>query len=273
MKQILFVSSSNQFPEGAFNLLKALQLQERTHVRGLFFKAVDYVELATLGATSAVSAMVEYDYKEIEKLAEQQTYFANRCEKSYIPFDIVDGAQEFDKSLLIKESRFADLIIISGELFCETQSHRQPNTFLHEALHAAECPAIIVPENFEKLEHLFVAYDGSLESMYAIKQFCYLFPNLTDLPTEIAYAKHEESIDMPDLDLLKKFTRLKFNAINFNKLQFKASDYFATWISEKKNALLITGSFGRSSLSYLAKPSFADEIIHQHTLPLFIAHP
>lgn len=273
MKQILFVSSSNRFSEGAFKFLHALQLQERIHVRGLFFKDVDYAELATLGATSAVSAMVEYDYKEIERLAEQKAYFAEQCEKCYIHYDFVDEVQEWDKSVLIKESRFADLLLISGELFCEAQGRLQPNTYLHEALHAAECPAIIVPENFEKLEHLFIAYDGSLESMYAIKQFCSLFPALTDLPTEIAYARHEETADIPDLELLKKFTRLKFNAINFNKLQFKPSSYFATWISEKKNAMLITGSFGRSGISYISKPSFADQIIQQHALPLFIAHP
>ena len=60
--------------------------------------------------------------------------------------------------------------------------------------------------------------------------------------------------------------------MSFSKLQFNAAEYFATWISEKKNVLLVSGSFGRSPLSYIGKQSFVEDIIHDHRLPIFIAH-
>ena len=60
----------------------------------------------------------------------------------------------------------------------------QPNFYMIEALRASESPVVVVPENFSRIDHLAFAYDGGKESMFAIKQFTYLFPNLTDLPSE-----------------------------------------------------------------------------------------
>jgi hypothetical protein len=61
--------------------------------------------------------------------------------------------------------------------------------------------------------------------------------------------------------------------MSFSKLDFNAVEYFSTWISGKKNVLLVSGSFGRSALSYIGKRSFARDIIHDHQVPVFIAHP
>jgi UDP:flavonoid glycosyltransferase YjiC (YdhE family) len=118
-----------------------------------------------------------------------------------------------------------------------------------------------------------MAYDGSRESTYAIKQFCNLFPSLCDLPTEILYIHEDAGNSIPDLENLQQFTRLKFESMSFSKLHFNAAEYFPAWINGKKNVLLVTGSFGRSALSYIGKRSFARDIIHDHQLPVFIAHP
>jgi hypothetical protein len=115
-----------------------------------------------------------------------------------------------------------------------------------------------------------MAYDGSSESIYAIKQFCYLFPDLIDLPTEIVYIHEDAGHSIPDLECLQQFTRLKFDSMSFSKLNFNAAEYFSNWISGKKNVLLVSGSFGRSTLSYIVKRSFAEDIIHDHQLPVFI---
>lgn len=51
---------------------------------------------------------------------------------------------------------------------------------------------------------------------------------------------------MPDMELLRDFSSRHFSSINFSRLHFKSARYFATWIGEKKNVLLVSGSFGRS---------------------------
>jgi hypothetical protein len=272
MKQVLLVGAGHAFPKGPFAFLHAMQQQERIHARGLFFRPADYSALALNSPGAAFVPVMELEDNEIEVIAANKTLFTRQCEQYYIPYSLHKNDREWDKDLLIKESRFADLILISGELFYADTDSKQPNQYLRKVLHSAECPVLVVPENFTGIEHLFIAYDGSRESLHAIKQFCYLFPEFTDLPTEVVYVNEEASDTIPDFEHLNQFTRLKFDCMSFSKLHFKANDSFATWISEKKNALLVSGSFSRAPLSYIGRRSFAGDVIHDHQLLVFIAH-
>jgi hypothetical protein len=245
---------------------------ERVHARGLFFRPVDDSALAAAGASNNIVPFLELEENEKEVIARHKSLFAHNCEQHHIPYSLHENDSEWNKALLIKESRFADLILISGESFYAETDNRQPNQYLRQALHDAECPVLVIPEYFAAIQHVFMAYDGSRESIYAIKQFCYLFPYLVDLPTEFVYIHEDAGHAIPELESLQQFTRLKFDCLNYAKLQFNASDHFAEWIREKKNVLLVAGSFGRSKLSYIGKRSFVQDVIHDHELPVFIAH-
>jgi hypothetical protein len=272
MKQVLMVGAGHDFPKGPFAFLHSMQGQERIHAKGLFFRPVDHSALAAVSRDTSRIPLMELEDNEKEEIAVHKALFSRHCEDHYIPYSLHDNDREWDKNLLQKESRFADLILISEELFYAETDNSQPNQYLRQALHSAECPVLLVPENFTTVQHLFMAYDGSRDSLYALKQFCYLFPDLTDLPTEILYINEKSSDIIPDLDSLKQFTQTKFNCMSFSRLHFNATDYLATWISEKRDALLVSGSFGRSSFSYIGTRSFSEEVVHEHHLPIFIAH-
>jgi hypothetical protein len=269
MKQVLIVGAGHHFPKGPISFLHSMQVQERVHAKGLFFRPVDYAALATATSGANMIPVLDLEDNEKEVIAVHKALFSRQCEEYHIPYSLHDNDREWNKDLLQKESRFADLILISGESFyAETDNSSQ---YLREVLYSAECPVLLVPESFAAIQHLFMAYDGSRDSLYALKQFCYLFPDLTDLPTEILYI-NETTDDIPDLASLKQFTRAKFDSMSFSRLHFNANDYLATWISEKKNALLVSGSFGRSPISYIGKRSFSEDVIREHQLPVFIAH-
>lgn len=271
-KQVLFVCAGKEFPQGAFNFLCSMQQQEPIHALGLFFNPID------VDAMVAVSQMVvqaPYDRireREHEVMAANKARFVTQCEQYNIRHQVHPHDGQWDKDILVGESRFADVLLLSGELFYADIRLRQPNVYLREALYAAECPVLIIPEEYKQFNHVFMAYDGSKESLHAIKQFTYLFPRLTDLPTEMLYVRDEPEDGIPDLDRLRQYTRQHFDALGFSKLHFKASHYFATWIGEKKDVLLVSGSYGRSPFSYLAKHSFAEQVICEHKIPVFIAH-
>ena len=272
MNQLLFVCAGKEFPQGAFNFLVSLQQQEPVHVLGLFFNPIDID--ATVAATQ-LPMKAPYDRlreREHEIMSANKELFATQCERHHIQYKILPCDEQWDKAILVKESRFSDVLLLSGELFYADISLQQPNVYLNEALCGAECPVLVIPEDFKQCDHLLMGYDGSRESLFAIKQFCYLFPHLTDLPTEMVYARDESSEDIPDLERLRQYTRQHFDAMGFSKLPFKAGHYFATWIGEKKHAMLVSGSYGRSTFSYLAKRSFAEQVIHEHKIPVFIAH-
>jgi hypothetical protein len=161
---------------------------------------------------------------------------------------------------------------VSAELFCEDGGDNQPNVYLQEALHASECPVVVIPEKYQQPAHLVIGYDGTKDSVFAIKQFCHLFPNFTDLPTELVYIRDERSENIPDLEELRLFAQLHFESLGLSKLHFNAVRYFSDWLNEKSPVMLVTGSYGRSVFSYMAKKSFASQAIHDHAMPVFIAH-
>jgi hypothetical protein len=271
-KQILFVCAGKEFPQGAFNFLCSLQAQEPVHVLGLFFNPID---VDAMVAVSQIVVQGPYDRlkeEEHEAMEAAKESFARQCEQHHIRYQVHVHDGQWDKDILVGESRFADVLVLSGELFYADINLRQPNVYLREALSGAECPVVIIPEVYKQCDHVFMAYDGTKESLFAIKQFCYLFPWLTDLPTEMLYVRDEPEDNIPDLERLRQYTRQHFDAMGFSKLHFKASHYFSTWIGEKKNVLLVTGSYGRSAFSYLAKHSFAEQVISEHKIPVFIAH-
>ena len=270
MKQVLIVGAGHHSPTGPISFLHWMQGQAPVHAKGLFFRPMDYATLATDTRGASTIPVMELEDNEIEVIAVHKALFSRQCGQYHIPYSLHDNDREWNKDLLQKESRFADLILISGECFyAETGNNSQ---YLREVLYAAECPVLLVPENFTTVQRMFMAYDGSRDSLYALKQFYYLFPASTDLPTEILYVNEGAGDTIPDLDRLKQFTRAKFDCISFSRLHFNARNYLATWISEKKNALLVSGSFGRSPVSYIGNRSFSEDVIHGHQLPVFIAH-
>ena len=74
------------------------------------------------------------------------------------------------------------------------------------------------------------------------------------------------------MELLKEYSNAHFDAGNITKLNFHADKSFSKWLQDKKNTLLVAGSFSRSGTSMLFKPSFVDQIIKKSAIPVFIAH-
>jgi len=272
MKKILFVCDGDNFSNGAMEFIKLLHNDAPVYVKGLFFTPIDFQELLPISYIPIAEPYIKLKEKEKQVVFKSINKFAEECESYNIKYTASDKNEEWNKNLFIKETRFADAIVISEELFCSDIFSNQPNLYLQEALQESECPVILIPESFKSIDRIVVAYDGKEESMIALKQFCNLSPQLTELPTEFVYIKNEESNDIPDRELLKEYTKLHFSNSGVFKLHFDAHKYFSSWVYEKKNIMLVAGSFGRSAVSNLLRSSFTEQIIHEHKFPVFISH-
>ncbi len=272
MKKILFVGAGQGFPNGAFEFLRSLRQYEPLSVTGLFFSPIEYGPIVAASEIPAGSPYARLREKEKKIVEDSKALFALNCSKNHIKYHIHENEEQWEKDILGKESRFSDLVLLSGELFYPDISTDQPNSFLQEALHVTECPMLIIREDYALLERLVFAYDGSKASLHAMKQFCYLLPQFTDLPTEIINVKNDITQEIPDIEKLRAYASLYFNSLSFSKLNFDAESSFAAWIGNKQHALLLSGSFGRSLFSYLARRSFVGKVIHDNKMPVFIAH-
>jgi len=71
---------------------------------------------------------------------------------------------------------------------------------------------------------------------------------------------------------LREYTFSHFEAQLTSKLHFDPKKYLTSWLGNKKNVFLVSGSFSRSVVSNTFKKSFAENVIAEHTCPIFIAH-
>jgi hypothetical protein len=273
MKKILFLCDGDNYSKGAFRFIKQIRENEPVLVKGLFFTPFDADQMTPIGFMPVAEPIVRIKEQEKILIHKSQELFSNECESHGIKYQVhpYDGAWERD--LFIKESRFADLVIISEELFCQDEIIAQPNYFMEETLRASECPVVVVPENFQRIDRLAVAYDGGKEGMFALKQFVYLFPDYADLPADFVHInKNKVEDDIPDQELLEEYTNTHFESLYASKLNFDPKKYFSSWLENKKNVLLVAGSYSRSAFSNVFRKSFAGEVIAKHTCPIFIAH-
>jgi hypothetical protein len=273
MKKILFVCDGEHFPEGAFKFVTSLQVAETVSLKALFFTelAVETLAYVTdIPFAAGPFAVIQKGLK--EEINGSREKFIEKCKSVGIRHKMDETDRGWDKELFVKETRFADLAVISEQLFYKELSGSQPNFFMQEALHYAECPVLIIPESFSAVERIILAYDGTKESVFALKQFTHMFQQFEDLPIEFVHIKNSDHAEIPDKELLKEYSNAHFDAGNIRELNIMKHHSFSNWLAGFSKTLLITGSFSRSAVSMLIKPSFVKPIIEKNSVPIFIAH-
>lgn len=272
MKKILIAFDGIQFSEGAFEFARHLNDMHSILLTGVFIPQLSYANLWSYADSIAGAAYIplleEGDSETIQKNVQR---FETLCKEHNIKYKVHKDFFDFALPELKKETRFADLLIISSETFYKNLSGGEPTEYMREALHNAECPVIIVPEKFAFPKVNILAYDGTDSSVYAIKQFAYLFPELCSQQTLLVYSSSKEDEKLPEEKQMEELIRQHFLDVSFLKLELNPKK-FGEWVNDNSNAILISGSFGRSSFSQMLRKSFVQDVIAEHTLPVFIAH-
>jgi len=272
MKKLLLLSDGSNFPVGAFDFIKYLHEREAVAVTGFFYASVSYEMLVTSSLSASVGGFIN-EVKERSKEVEHQVeMFSNHCTINQIDFNVHKETDTVILEDIIKESRFADLVLASEELYCKEFDDEQPNMYMKELLHRSECPVLLVPEKFNEPSKIILSYDGSRECMFAIKYFSNMFPLFNEIETELVFIKDENDRDIPDMEYLEEYVARHFKNLTINKLPFNAKKFFTTWLEYQNSPLVVSGSFGRSNLSLALRHSFIESIIDEHIAPVFIAH-
>lgn len=270
MKKIILAIEVTHFPEEVFDFIKKIHEQEPVQLTGVFLPQAQLAEFYGYPYGVAGAYLPVLEDKNPDILAENINRFEQLCKINNISYSIHEDFYNSVNGSLKKESNYADLLILCSQQFYNERE--DISVYLSKVLHDSLCPAIVLPENAHFPSNLILAFDGSEDSIFAIKQFAYLFPALTNLPVEIVYVHEDSGREIPDKALLKEWVERHFSRVTFAKIEINPEKYFATWISERKDTLLVCGSFARSGFSNLLNKSFVREVIANHELPVFVAH-
>jgi hypothetical protein len=274
MKKVLIVFDGEHFPSAVLDFALQLNRKEQIMLAGVFLPSVDYAEVLTYyyyGQAVAPMYLEEYEEDPVA-IKKNITRFEDFCIKHGIRYRIHQNIKRKIVEELSYETRFADLMILSNSDFYENLGERLQREYLEDTLHKAECPIMLLPESYVPTASVVLAYDGSESAMHAIKQLSYLMPHLKDTEILLMYAGIGKD-EIPFHNLVKEYVTAHFHKWSEYKLEADPKRYFNTWIANKGPVLLVSGSFGRSGISELFKRNFLQEVIREHKVPMFIAHP
>jgi nucleotide-binding universal stress UspA family protein len=173
---------------------------------------------------------------------------------------------------LLRESRFSDLVIVDPEMSFRRQESIFLGHFIRDVLVSAECPVLVSPYRCEALEEVIFAYDGSASSVFAIKQFTYLFPAFRQKKATVVNVRKVEGPAIEEQFRMKEWFTSHYDQVQFVVLSGNASDELFGYLLEKKEAIVVLGAYGRGLLSRAIKPSHAGLLLRTINLPVFIAH-
>ena len=272
MKKILLAFDGTHFSEGAFEFARGLNEIEPILLLGVFVPQTSYANLwsyANAGNGPMLIPLVEPE--DSDTIQQNMDRFEEKCQRNKIEYRIRKDFFDFALPELKKETRFADFAILGSENFYNNFGIHEPNEYLKEAIQSFECPVLVVPEKYNFPESNILAFDGSESSAYAIKQFAYLFPELSNNQTLLVFASDDDGA-FPQKTCIEELVGRHFSKSISVKLEMNPKKEFASWVNDKKTAILVSGAFGRSSISQLFKKSFVSDVISAHRLPVFIAH-
>lgn len=274
MKKVLLALDCTKFSEGAFEFARRMNQNEKILLTGAFLPHINFSTLwSYVNAVEGAAVLAEPEGEDREAAENNIAHFEILCRRFDIAYTVHRQFFDFALPEFKKETRFADLVILSSENFFGMPGTAESGDYLKNALHEAESPVVIVPEKFSYPQTNILAYDGSASSVFAIKQFAYLFPEFCDNKTWLITIGRNDKDGIPNEENIEELAGQHFSYISLLKLDMGNDETLADWIdTEKVKPILVAGSFGRSQLSRIMKKSFVTELIAQHKYPVFISH-
>lgn len=270
MKKILIANDGAHFSEGAFQFARRLNELSPLLLTGVFLPKEVYASIWSYSMTGPLYIPVMDAPGGNDADARQK--FESQCIQHGIEYRVHHDYNDFGIAELKKETHYADLLLIGSESFYEQAGSTGINEYVDQTLHHAACPVVIVPEESNFPETNILAYDGSESAAYAIRQFAMLLPELSSNKTILLYAGQPGDTRIPDQEQMEEFASRHFPDLTIHILQAGSNGGFTSWIANQKNALLVSGAFGRTIVSRLFRQSFISGVIADHRIPVFIAH-
>ncbi len=199
--------------------------------------------------------------------------FEAACRKAGISYSIHHDPNIAVQEM-IHESIYADLLMMyAGETFTHYKEPR-PTLFVRDLLGDIQCPVLLLPKRFASFKRVIILYDGAPSSVYAIKIFSYLLPQLRNLPTEVFSVYQKDAVPhLADGKSMKEFMQGYYPKAKYTLKKGATEEVIVKYLKTLgKDTLVVLGAYKRGTVSRWFRESMADILMHKTELPLFVAH-
>ncbi|MBN8850375.1 MAG: hypothetical protein BGO55_32310 [Sphingobacteriales bacterium 50-39] len=186
---------------------------------------------------------------------------------------LIAGSEPVSLDDLLMNSAFSDLILTDARTNISDFLYAPLNVSMKDLLSDAHCPLLLLREDGMPPDKIILAYDGSYSSIYAIKQFRYLFPHLSSLPTFLITIAANEKKGIAHGDMLKHWAPYHFQNLQVEVLSGRPAGVLPGFINHHDGTpIVVMGAYGRSSISRLFHQSLANAVLEKTSASLFTTH-
>jgi hypothetical protein len=270
MKKILIISNEFGFTQNVIRFAVEVARADASLLHSIFMRPLHQQE--------ELSYLFPNDYRlsgknitgdtyeqEDQRLIEVNIqYFKDECTAAGVPYG-VDVQQQTTLKDLIEQSYFADLIITDADADMGPYQ-------LKDLLTDAHCSMCLIPRRAHPVEQVVLCYDGSDSSIYALKQYSYLFPQWSGKPTTLLTVNSNQMAGGGEV-YLSNWLSQHFPGAKRELLAGNASKELVHYVSGLgPGTLVVLGAYSRGALSRLMHQSTADTLLQQTGATLFVAH-
>lgn len=277
MKKIVAAFDGLKYAESTRDYAIQLAKQTNAHLVGVYLDDPTYTSYkiydtaTTEGGSEHKLKILEAKDKLTREIAAQD--FEQACKQASLQFTI-----HHDRNIaaldLNHESIYADLLIINSGETLTHYSETLPTRFIRDLLNDVQCPVLVVPKKYKPVDKITLLYDGEPSSVYALKMFSYLLPQLKELYTEVITVNPvNTTLHVPDNKLMKEFMKRHFPKATFKVLTGIPEEEIVKALKlQSEHTLVVLGAYTRGAVSRWLRESMADILVKELKLPLFIAH-
>ncbi len=270
MKKIIVALDGLKLSLSGIKTAIDLSKQENAHLVGVFLD--DF----TRNSFSMEDAIHQGNLKELSEKDQQQRDIAVKEFEFYCREAGINHAVHRDKSFalpdLMRESIYADLLVICADETFTRFTEAPPTRFIRDLLSGVQCPVLIAPLEYKPLKKVIMLYDGAPASVFAIKMFTGTLPETNQLPAEVITVK-DEDLHLPENKLMKEFMKRHNPRAQYTVLNGEPEAAILHRLQkEGESTLVVLGAYQRGTVSRWFRSSMADTIQKHLKCPLFIAH-
>ena len=278
MEKILLAIDSQNLDTNTLSFACYLALLTNSRLTGIFLENLEVEEEVVINQSEEIpfieSISIQEKPEDEEKVKVREgnmNLFKSITEKKGVQASI-----HLDKGIpaaeIISETRFADILIIDAATSFSSFYDGPITRFVKDLLHHAECPVVISPENFEVIDSIVFCYNGSKSSVFAIKQFTYLFPELRYNRAKIIFLSRENEESEAEVLVLAEWLRYYYTDVEFLAMEKDATEAFFNYLLKKKNDFVVMGAYGRGLLASFFENNAGETEVRTTSLPIFVAH-
>jgi hypothetical protein len=274
MEKILLVLNAHKPEMHSIDFACRIAVITRSRLTGLIVENLyyDYVSGNTDNPYYIEGKRMGKNKEVIADIDHTGSLFKEECLRNGVVAELhVDKGEPIQE--VIFESRFADLLILDPSISFYDPDEQVPSHFVKEVLSIAECPVLLAPEKYEDEEEIVFCFDGSSSSVFALKQFTYLFPEFNNKKAVLLEVNKTGNVEFNESHRrIMEWLRVHYHSVNYQTLKGIAKDELFAYFFMKTKKMIVMGAYGRSMLSNFFKKSNADVLVRTTDLPLFIAH-